>query len=158
MPRECDGVKKLIALVLVLICVLALAGCNNRAEKSINFPFDVRDVENIEMYRYTGVPISAEKKVVVDEGSIKILYDMFEGLSLKEKKIEENVGANVTSFRFNLSDGTNYELIYICNGVKNGNLKSSTGNFEYFTSADIGSYWSDIELETVSVEERELPK
>lgn len=150
--------KKLIALVLVLICVLALAGCNNRAEKSINFPFDVRDVENIEMYRYTGVPISVEKKVVVDEGSIKILYDMFEGLSLKEKKIEENVGANVTSFRFNLSDGTNYELIYICNGVKNGNLKSSTGNFEYFTSADIGSYWSDIELETVSVEERELPK
>lgn len=83
---------------------------------------------------------------------------MFEGLLLKEKKVKENIGANVTSFRFNLSDGTNYELIYICNGVKNGNLKSSTGNFEYFTSADIGSYWNDIELETVSVEEKELPK
>ena len=137
--------KKLVILVIVLICVLALAVCNNSEEKNINFPFDVGDVENIEMYHYTGAPVSAEKKVVVDESSIKVLYDMFEGLLL-------------TSFRFNLSDGTNYELIYICNGVKNGNLKSSTGNFEYFTSADIGSYWNDIELETVSVEEKELPK
>ena len=38
------------------------------------------------------------------------------------------------------------------------NLKSSTGNFEYFTSADIGAYWSDIDLEAVAVEESELPK
>ena len=158
LPRERDGVKKLVILVIVLICVLALAVCNNSEEKNINFPFDVGDVENIEMYHYTGAPVSAEKKVVVDESSIKVLYDMFEGLLLKEKKVKENIGANVTSFRFNLSDGTNYELIYICNGVKNGNLKSSTGNFEYFTSADIGSYWNDIELETVSVEEKELPK
>ena len=152
------SIIKLVILVIVLICVLALAVCNNSEEKNINFPFDVGDVENIEMYHYTGAPVSAEKKVVVDESSIKVLYDMFEGLLLKEKKVKENIGANVTSFRFNLSDGTNYELIYICNGVKNGNLKSSTGNFEYFTSADIGSYWNDIELETVSVEEKELPK
>jgi hypothetical protein len=36
-------------------------------------------------------------------------------------------------------------------------LKSSTGNFEYFTSADISSYWSNTDLEAVSVEESELP-
>ena len=48
-----------------------------------------------------------------------------------EKQVEETTGGDVTSFRFNLSDGTSYELIYVCNGVKNGNLKSSTGNFEY---------------------------
>lgn len=77
---------------------------------------------------------------------------------MKEKQVEETTGADVTSFRFNLSDGTNYELIYVCNGVKNGKLKSFTGNFEYFTSSDIGSYWFDIDLEAVPAEESELPK
>ena len=110
------------------------------------------------MYHYAGVPVSAEKKVVVAESDITGLYDMFEDLSLKDKQVEETTGADVTSFRFNLSDGTNYELIYVCNGVKNGKLKSSTGNFEYFTSSDIGSYWSNIDLEAVPVEESELPK
>ena len=28
----------------------------------------------------------------------------------------------MTSFRFQLSDGTDYELLYVCNGVKNGYL------------------------------------
>ena len=75
-----------------------------------------------------------------------------------EKQVEETTGGDVTSFRFNLSDGTSYELIYVCNGVKNGKLKSSTGNFEYFTRSDIGSYWSNLDLEAVPVEENELPK
>ena len=83
---------------------------------------------------------------------------MFENLSLTDKQVEEITGADVTSFRFNLSDETNYELVYVCNGVKNGKLKSSTGNFEYFTSSDIGSYWSNMDLESVSVKESELPK
>ena len=30
-----------------------------------DFPFEVEDVENVEMYHYDGVPASAEKKVVV---------------------------------------------------------------------------------------------
>ena len=141
----------------LLILIMGLVGCNGETV-NIDFPFEVGDVENIEMYHYAGVPVSAEKKVVVAESDITGLYDMFEDLSLKDKQVEETTGADVTSFRFNLSDGTNYELIYVCNGVKNGKLKSSTGNFEYFTSSDIGSYWSNIDLEAVPVEESELPK
>ena len=49
-------------------------------------------------------------------------------------------------------------MIYECDGVKKGNLKSSTGNFEYSTSADIGSYWSNIDIDAVAVEESELPQ
>lgn len=149
--------KKLIALVLALVCVLAMAGCNNKTV-NIDLPFEVGNVENIEMYHFVGAPVSAEKKVIVAEETIKYLYDMFEGLSLKHKEVEETTGAEITSFRFNLSDGTSYELIYGCYGVKTGNLKSSTGNFEYFTSADIGSYWNNIDLKAVAVEESELPK
>lgn len=149
--------KKTMGLIVLLILIIGLVGCNEETV-NIDFPFEVGDVENIEVYHYAGVPASAEKKVVVAESDITDLYDKFENLSLKEKQVEENTGADVTSFRFNLSDGTNYELIYVCNGVKNGKLKSFTGNFEYFTSSDIGSYWSDIDLEAVPVEESKLPK
>ena len=73
--------------------------------------------------------------------------------------IEETAGAAVTSFRFNLSDGTSYDLIYACYGVKNGELKSAAGGFKYFTSADIGSYWNNLntELEAIPINESELP-
>ena len=121
--------KKLIALVLAVVCVLGLVGCNNKTV-NIDLPFEVGDVENIEMYHFVGAPVSAEKKVIVAEETIKNLYDMFEGLSLELKEVEETAGAEITSFRFNLSDGTSYELIYGCYGVKTGNLKSSTDNFE----------------------------
>ena len=148
--------KKLIALVLAVVCVLGLVGCNSKTV-NIDLPFEVGDVENIELYHFVGAPVSAEKKVIVAKETIKSLYDMFEGLSLELKEVEETSGAEITSFRFNLHDGTSYELIYGCYGVKTGNLKSSTGNFEYFTSADISSYWSNTDLEAVSVEESELP-
>ena len=149
--------KKTIGLIALLLLMTGLVGCNEKTV-NIDFPFEVGDVENIEMYHYAGVPVSAEKKVVVSESDIASLYDMFEDLSLKDKQVKETTGAGVTSFRFNLSNGTNYELIYVCNGVMNGKLKSSTGKFEYFTSSDIGSYWSNIDIEAVPVEEGELPK
>ena len=148
--------KKTIGMTALLFLMMVLVGCSKETVH-IDFPFEVGDIENIEMYHYAGVPASAEKKVVVAETDITDLYDMFENLSLKEKQVEENTGADVTSFRFNLSDGTSYELIYVCDGVKNGKLKSSTGNFEYFTRSDIGSYWFNNELEAVPVEESELP-
>ena len=149
--------KKMIGMIALLLLMMGVVGCN-RETVNINFPFEVGQVENIEMYHYTGVPVSAEMKVVVAETDIIDLYDKFEDLSLMEKQVEETTGGDVTSFRFNLSDGTSYELIYVCNGVKNGKLKSSTGNFEYFTSSDIGSYWSNMDLESVPVKESELPK
>lgn len=151
--------KKVITFFLTLVCVLGLAGCGEDKIVNIDFPFEVEDVENVEMYHYSGAPVSAEKKTVVAEEDIKELYDMFERLELTDKKVEETTGADVTSFRFNLSDGTNYDLIYGGYGVKNGSLKSAIGGFEYFTSADIGWNWRWLneELEAIPVEESELP-
>ena len=39
------------------------------------------------------------------------IRDRFEGLSLELKEVEETAGAEITSFRFNLSDGTSYEPV-----------------------------------------------
>ncbi len=156
--KEYVDMKKAIALFSLTVLVLCLAGCNRKPVK-IDFPFDVEDVENIEMYHSAGVPVIVEKKVVTAESDISALYEMFEGLSLIDKEIEETAGADVTSFRFNLSDGTSYELIYVSGGVKRGNLKSETGGFVYFTSADIGAYWYDLNraLKAAPVNESELP-
>ena len=147
------GRKKITIAVLISIalCIIAIFTAVfllpisiDYEPVKIDFPFEVEDVESVEMYHYDRVPASAEKKVVAAENDIKALYDKFEGLSLKGKKAEETTGADVTGFRFNLSDGTSYDLIYTCHGAKNGNLKSEAGGFEYFTSADIGSYWTNL--------------
>lgn len=149
--------KKLIELVLVLVCVVCLVGCNNKTV-SIDLPFEVEDIDNIEMYRFEGTPGYVEKKVVIAEEDIKTVCDMFARLSFTTQKAKETAGATTTSFRFNLTDGTIYEMVYSCYGVKNGSLKSSTGNFEYFASADIGAAWSNVAPEAVQVEASELPK
>lgn len=157
--KEDVDMKKAITLISLMVLFLGLVGCNGKTV-NIDFPFEVEDVVNIEMYHSAGVPVIAEKKVVTVESDISALYKMLEGLSLKDKTVKESAGADVTSFRFNLSDGTSYELIYACCGVKSGNLKSKTGNFEYFTSADIGAYWYNLnrELEATPVNESELPQ
>ena len=105
--------KKMIGMITLLLLMMGVVGCNGE-KVNIDFPFEIGEVENIEMYHYTGVPVSAEKKVVVAETDITDLYDKFEDLSLMEKQVEETTGGVVTRFRIYLSDGSIYELIYVC--------------------------------------------
>ena len=86
--------KKIIALISLLVLLPSLAGCNVKTY-NIDFPFETDEVENIEMYYYEGVPSSAEKKVVTAESDIKTLYDMFESLSLEDKKADDGAGAEI---------------------------------------------------------------
>ena len=151
--------KKLMALVLTLVCMLSIVGCDQNKTERIEFPFAIEDVTSIEMYHFEGTSGNAEKKVVIDKDDMKSVYDMFEQLSLTTEKVSTDTsGGSTIRFIFNLVDGTNYELTYIGHGIKNGTLKSSTGNFEYFTIADIYGFWITIDLEAVTVEENELPK
>lgn len=150
--------RKVFALFLIMVLVLSLVGCSKPEEKKIEFPFAVGDIENVEMFR-SAVPAAAEKKVVTESADIETLYNKFAKLTLSTQEVEEYAGAAVYSFRFNLSDGTDYVLIYVANGVKNGVLSSPTAGFRYFTSADIGWNWFYLNenYEAISVEESELP-
>ena len=65
--------KKITALIFALILTLGLVGCNGK-KVNIDFPFEVEDVESVEMYHYNGAPASAEKKVVVAESDINIHF------------------------------------------------------------------------------------
>lgn len=151
-----------IIIVAVVACVVvAVCFLTNPPAKEVNleFPFEIEEVDNIEMYHYVGTPGKVEKKVIESENDIKALYETFERITYKLKKVDEVAGGETTSFRFNLSDGTMYELIYRGYGVKNGILKSPTGDFTYFTSADIGWNWQWLnkDLVAVEVDKSELP-
>ena len=100
---------KKIALVLVAAMVLVFTGCEKK--ETISMPFDVADVNNIEMYRNV-VPNSAEKQVITKTDDIEDIYFLFSGLEVSDKKTEPVAGGTVTSFRFNLSNDTSYEIIF----------------------------------------------
>ena len=119
-------------------------------------PFDVADVNNIEMYRNV-VPNSAEKQVITKTDDIEDIYFLFSGLEVSDKKTEPVAGGTVTSFRFNLSNDTSYEIIYCAEAVKSGRLKLPEEKLDYFTAADIESYWDNYQYEIVPVSENELP-
>ena len=126
-------------------------------KEGVEFPFELEDVANIEMINFGETPGQVEKKIVVAEDDIKTLYDMFERASLSSERISTDTsGGSTISFTFHLVDGTAYELTYIGYGIKNGILKSSTGNFEYYTLADIGGFWFITDLEAVTAEGSEL--
>ena len=125
---------------------------------TLKLPFEVDEVENVEMYHYDGVPVNGEKKVVTKAEDIKTLYGKIHLLEVQDKEADELTGASVTSFRFKLSDGNKYEIIYVGYGVKNGILKMDNGA-TYFTMSDIGWNWEFLnnEYEAVPVQESELP-
>ena len=68
--------KKLIALVLALVCVLALAGCNDTAEIQI---------DKIVMTHSTNGDESSEKVTITDRETISKLLAMHNSLQTEEK-------------------------------------------------------------------------
>ena len=123
---------------------------------TISLPFAASDVENVEMYHYV-VPASAEKKIITQADAISELYAVFSELPVSDRKTEPVVGGAVTSFRFNLSDHTSYEIIYCAEAVKKGRLKLPAEQQDYFTSADIGGCRDGCAYEAVDTGESELP-
>lgn len=148
------SMKKLVAVILTFVCCISLAGCAKK--EKLELPFSASDVESVEMFRFT-VPVEAEKKVLTGQEDIEGLYTTFQGISLKDKETEPLAGGSVTSFRFNLSDGTDYEVVYSSLAVKSGRLRLSNVDKDYATSADIGACWDNYDCETVKAAENELP-
>lgn len=85
------------------------------------------------------------------------IISIFSSLKVTDKETEALTGSTVTSFRFCLLDGTNYEIIYNAKGVKSGRVQLGEETKDYFTSADIGSLWDNCQQEAVKVNESELP-
>ena len=136
--------KKRFALVLVLALALCFAGCGPAKTVTLDFPFEPSEISSLEISRNTaaGAPEEMEGRSLDDPESIRTLYEKFENLQLEEKELEPSEGAMVTSFLFQLADGSSYDLEYSGYGVKKGMLVSEAGGFAYFTKADIGGFWN----------------
>ena len=146
--------KRWLILATVFTLCLSLVGCNPKLV--FELPFDSADISNVEMYRQT-VPVSAEKKTITGRDDMEALYQLFDGLAVSDRKTEPVAGGGITSFRFHLSDGTSYEIIYCSEAVKSGRLKIPSAGADYFTSADLGACWDHYDYETEAANESELP-
>lgn len=142
--------KKRIGLILAFLYICGLAGCGRQTVEGVDFPFEAADVVSVSAVHYTGA--SAEEKTVTEATDIQAIYAYFKSLTLQEKEVDEMADAAVATFLFHLADGTEFDLSYTGNGVKNGALKSSTGDFEFFTAADVGGYWKNLPYSTAAVE------
>ena len=140
--------KTAIFIFAITLCAL-LPGCGKAT--TISLPFAASDVENVEMYHYV-VPASAEKKIITQADDIGALCALFSS----DGQTRNGVIVH-WSFRFNLSDHTNYEIIYCAEAVKKGRLKLPAEQQDYFTSADIGGCWDGCAYEAVDTGESELP-
>lgn len=146
--------KKLFILGLIIMLSFGLAGCNEK--ESIKFSFDLSNVENVEIFRFTN-PADAKKKVITESKDIESIYQTFESISLKDKTTEPTAGGSVTSFRFNLYDGTTYEIVYSEIAVRSGLIMTTDMEQSLCTSADIGANWENFNYEVITASEDELP-
>ena len=146
--------KKQFAFVLTIVLCLVLGGCSQ--EVSLSIPFEAADVEHMEMFYFID-PTEAEKKVLTEQDDIQDLYQFLDGLTLRDKETEPVAGSSMTSFRFHLSDGTAYEIIYSSIAVKTGRIWATGMEQDYFTSADVGGIYQSFQYEAEAAAEEELP-
>lgn len=147
--------KKTKLLYVALATPFLLSGCASKEE--IKFPFDASDVNFIEIYHYS-VPGDAQEKAVVEMEDVETLYDSFSGQTISQGNPEDDMaGGTTTSFRFNLSDGTDYEVVYTYGGGKSGTICFLTDEKEYVTAADIEALWKECDSEPRDVHESRLP-
>lgn len=130
--------KRLALLLCILALCTAAAGCAQ--ETSLRLPFDAAQVTGIAMYRFTA-PADAEKKVLTRQADIRAVYELLDGLTVSDGETPAEAGETVTGFRFYLTDGGEYELIYCAQGVKKGRLVIPGAQAEYSTRADVGAAW-----------------
>ena len=111
--------KKAAVFLLTVMLPVILAGCRPKA--AVELPFTPSEVEAAEMFRYV-VPADAEKKVITEPADIESLCAVFDGISVQEQALEPAAGSGAAGFRFCLSDGTLYEIVYCPVAVKSGSL------------------------------------
>lgn len=147
--------KKIIVVSLAILIGLALSACGKTM--NIEFPFGLSDIESIVTYHYN-VPADAEKKTLTEPEDIEEVVNVLSRIALEGKKVEEHAAGTVTSFRFNLTDGTSYDVIYVSEAVKSGTLIFSGDDTKWFTSADIGGLWDIGDSDAVKADVNELPR
>lgn len=145
--------------VLLLLCAFVLCGCEQyETVEGIELPFTEGEIETVETYSYTDTPTGAIKKTVTDRETIRYLYETLSGIPMQTGPIEAKTGADVSCFRFNLTDGSAFEVIYEGYGVKDGLLSFPSLGKTYHVRADINGVWANLSGEALPAEPSEVPQ
>ena len=91
--------KKLIALVLALVCVLGLVGCSNGAIKGIN---KATEIEVVQYDKSSGAEIGTV--VLTEEDAIKHIVDNLNNLKLKKM---ENTDPTILEYQLVFCNSNN---------------------------------------------------
>ena len=114
--------KKVTFSLCTLLMLICLSACN--LTKHIELEFSATDIENIEAFHYS-VRGDAKKKIIDQPEDIMEIMEMPTSLKVKEADYEEPITGSTTSFRFHLSDGESFEIIYLRLDAKKGRIRSS---------------------------------
>lgn len=133
--------KKVFTFFLAMAIIFGISGCGKK--EYIVFPFSASDVVKIETY-YSNSEADTKEKTLTEEADIDYLYTFFSELPVKDANSDSTNDGSTIKFVFDLSDGTNYELVYIGIATKKGYLQSETSDFYYFTSSDIIGVWANL--------------
>ena len=91
-------------------------------------------------YGYLWWIIDVDNKIYAAIGdSGNVIY-----IDAKDANSDSTNDGSTIKFVFDISDGTNYELVYIGIATKKGYLQSETSDFYYFTSSDIIGVWANL--------------
>lgn len=142
-----------VALSMILMMCI-LTGCQSR--EKIQLDFTASDVSNIELYHFN-VPAQAEMKLVTDSNDIDKIIRTLKDINVKKNSNSSaKAGSTTLSFRFNLYDGTKFEIIFTSFGVKDGMIRSSYA-FDYLTTSDVDAIWGQYDYELEQAIENQLP-
>ena len=145
--------RSVVALSMILMMCI-LAGCQSR--EKIQLDFTASDVSNIELYHFN-VPAQAEMKLVTDSNDIDKIIQTLQDINVKRNSNSSaKAGSTTLSFRFNLYDGTKFEIIFTSFGVKDGTIRSSYV-FDYLTTSDVDAIWGQYDYEVEQAIENQLP-
>lgn len=133
--------KKVFTFFLAMAIIFGISGCGKK--EYIVFPFSASDVVKIETC-YSNSEADTKEKTLTEEADIDYLYTFFSELPVKDANSDSTNDGSTIKFVFDLSDGTNYELVYIGIATKKGYLQSETSDFYYFTSSDIIGVWANL--------------
>ena len=131
---------RLFSVFLLFVAVL-LSGCGSH--KQPQPLLRAEDTARIEVYRYEGVPSSAEKKSTAEPRELEAICKLLSAGSIQKNK-KPLAGAKVLSFRVHFKDGTIYETIYTSTAAND--LKQ------------LDALWEKLSCQAETAEERELPK
>jgi len=123
-------VKKLIALVLSLVSILALAGCSNSYE--IN---DLSQTASIRIYVHSIPDNSYVEYNISDEEVVQETCDLFSSLETKKYKTDKELG-DLYTVRFFNHNGVEIETVVVLSNVDNA-IWVNSNSIVYQITSDV---------------------